>query len=352
MFVLPGGRIVVPRTVLTYPGIPRDVLTDPKVDPLKMSKSAARVAVDHVMGDMEDACPYDLKGPPVRKALAQAFSSIDFGSKVVTFRPNNAKSGLFEQDVEHMMRNAVDKFDGIVLPKSFSEEESRYACDVLNFCEKAYGWTRRVQVEVLLETPSALVKASAIAEILAQSGRGAGLVFGIADFASFIGSPNILENQHLNFAYAKQSTVIAAKACGLHAMDNVFLRFPQKTDPPETVKSIEQALREKNTWAAAVGMDGTWVIHPAQAAVANECFTPPDKDIATYKRVLEFAQGKGGGSIADPETGEMIDDATLRIALTGLSKAAQAGKVPYDYLVAMNKRITAITGYDILKSGR
>jgi citrate lyase beta subunit len=351
MFRLAGNRVVIPRTELTYPGISRDVLTDKNADSLKMSKSAAKAPVDHVMGDMEDACAFDLKGPPVRKALAEAFSTLDFGNKVVTWRPNNAKSAFFEQDMEYMMRHAVDKFDGIILPKSFSDDETRYACDVLTFCERAFGWSRTVQVEVLIETPPALLKADAIGDVLQRSGRGAGLVFGIADFSSFIGTPKIIDDQHLNFAYAKQQTVIAAKAHGLHAIDNVYIRLPQKTDPPETVKKIEQGLREKNQWSAAIGMDGTWVIHPGQAAIAAECYTPTDKETVDYKRVLEYAQAKGGGAIADPQTGEMIDDATLRIALTGLSKSAQAGKVTWDYLAAMNKRITELTGYDILKLG-
>ena len=48
-----------------------------------------------------------------------------------------------------------------------------------------------------------------------------------------------------------------AKAAGLHAIDNVYLRLMRKDDPPARVAEIERGLREKNMGAAALGMDGT-----------------------------------------------------------------------------------------------
>ena len=351
MFLLPDGRRVVPRTELTYPGITPTVLTDKSADPLKMSKNAIRTPVDHIMGDMEDACPYDLKGEPVRKALAEALNTLDFGSKVVTWRPNNIRSGLFEADVEYMMRHAVDKFHGMVMPKSFGPDDVRYVLDILHYCERVNKWKGKVALEVLIETPRGLEQIDAIGAELEKSGRGAGLIFGIADFSSFLGIGNILTDQHVYFSYAKQRTVIAAKAHGLHAIDNVYTRISRKTDSPQVVKEIEAGLREKNVKAANMGMDGTWVIHPSQADIANACFTPTDEEITTYKRALEQSKTAGGGAVMDPQSGEMIDDATIRIALQALSKAAQAGKVTWDYVRTMNTKLTEITGYDILGSG-
>ncbi|MSP78690.1 MAG: hypothetical protein EXR67_03945 [Dehalococcoidia bacterium] len=351
MFKLPDGRVVIPRTEMTYPGISRDVLTNKDADPLRMSRSAAdaqRSPVDHVMADMEDACPFPLKGEPVRKAIAQAFTTLDFGHKVVTWRPNNVRSGLFEADVDYMMKHAVDRFHGIVLPKSFAVGDVEYAANVVKFTERLYGWKHAVQLEALIETPSALEQVDGIAAVLERSGRGAGLIFGIADFASFLGIGNIIADQHIKFAYAKQRTVIAAKAHGLHAIDNVFLRLPRRTDSPEVLAQIDKDLRAKNTWSASFGMDGTWVVHPAQALISNECYTPTDDEVKAYKSQLERSLTSGGGAIADPDTGEMIDDATLRIALQCLSKAAQANKITWDEVRKMNSKITEITGYDIL----
>ena len=43
----------------------------------------------------------------------------------------------------------------------------------------------------------------------------AGLIFGIADFAASMGIRENVVNQNQNFHYAKQATVVAAKAAGL-----------------------------------------------------------------------------------------------------------------------------------------
>jgi citrate lyase beta subunit len=96
-------------------------------------------------------------------------------------------------------------------------------------------------------------------------------------------------------------------------------------------------------------MDGTWVIHPQQAKIANECYTPNDSQVNYAKRVLDLYHVKGGGSMPDPETGEMIDEATIKIALMDLAKAVQAGTVSSAYLAEQAAKSKSITGYDILE---
>ena len=339
MFVLDGGkRFVIPRTELTYPGhSPK--LHQNAADPLKSP-------VDHVMADFEDACPYEFKGEKSRKVVVEALNMLDFGKKIVTVRPNNIHSPFFLADVEAVVLGAPNRFHGIVLPKTQGPEDVVYLSRLLDTLERRAGWKYRLQVEALIEFPRALIRAY---EIATASSRMAGLIFGIADFAATMGIREIVDHQNQNFHYAKQSMVVAAKAAGLHAIDNVYLRFPRKENTAEQNAAIERGLREKNRGSAALGMDGTWVIHPAQAKIANEAYTPTDGEIATAKRVCELYHQKGGGSMPDPETGEMIDEATIKIALMDLAKAAQAGAVGYDYLADMAAKSEAVTGYDILE---
>jgi citrate lyase beta subunit len=139
---------------------------------------------------------------------------------------------------------------------------------------------------------------------------------------------------------------------GLHAIDNVYLKLARKDDTPARVQEIEAGLREKNVGAASLGMDGTWVIHPQQAAICNECYTPNAQQVAYAKRVTELYHERGGGSMADPENGEMIDEATIKIALMDLAKAVQAGTVSAAYLAEQAAKSKAITGYDILEQMR
>ncbi|MHB8383002.1 MAG: HpcH/HpaI aldolase/citrate lyase family protein [Candidatus Binataceae bacterium] len=339
MYVLDNGtRFVIPRTEMTYPG-----------HSMKLHQNAAdpvKCPVDHVMADFEDACPYEFKGPKSRAVMVEALNTLDFGKKVVTVRPNNIHSKFFKEDMEAIMLGAPNRFHGIMLPKTRGAEEIKQVGKLLDELEKRGGWKYRVQIESLIETPHALVHAY---DIAMASDRMAGLVFGIADFAANLGIRDIVENQNINFLYSKQAVVVAAKAAGLHAVDNVFLRLWKNTDAPERIAQLKAELRAKNVGAANLGMDGTWVIHPQQAEIANSCFTPTGEQVEEARRVIKLYHEKGGGSMADPKTGEMIDEATIKIALMDLAKGAQAGLVSDAELREWSAKSRDITGYDILE---
>jgi citrate lyase beta subunit len=339
MFVLDRGkRFVIPRTEMTYPG-----------HSMKLHQNAAdpvKSPVDHVMMDFEDACPYEFKGPKSRQCVVEALNTLDFGKKVITVRPNNIRSEFFLGDLEAIVLGAVDKFHGIILPKVHGPDDIKYVSSLLDNLEKQAGWQTHVQIESLIELPQAIVKAY---DIATASPRMAGLIFGIADFAATLGIREVVKNQNINFLYSKQAVVVAAKAAGLHAIDNVYLPLWRKDDAKEKIAELEAGLRDKNEGAANLGMDGTWVIHPQQAQIANECYTPNDKQIQYGTRVLNLYHEKGGGSMPDPETGEMIDEATIKIALMDLAKAVQAGKVTPAYLAEQAAKSKSITGYDILE---
>ncbi len=339
MYVLDQGtRFVIPRTQMTYPG-----------HSLKLHQNAADAAkspVDHVMADFEDACPYEFKGEKSRKVLVEAFNTLDFGKKVVTFRPNSIHSSFFKGDMEAVVLGAPNRFHGIVLPKTREADEIVEVASLLDQLERRGGWKYKIQLEVLIETPQALINAY---EIATASDRMCGLIFGIADFAANLGIREIVENQNQNFHYSKQKTVVAAKAAGLHAIDNVYLRLWRKEDSPERVAELQRGLREKNIGAANLGMDGTWVIHPQQAEICNACYSPSAEQVQAARRVVSHYHAKGGGSMADPETGEMIDEATIKMALMDLSKGAQAGLVEQKELTEWAAKSREITGYDILE---
>ena len=95
-------------------------------------------------------------------------------------------------------------------------------------------------------------------------------------------------------------------------------------------------------------MDGTWVIHPQQARIANECYSPGEADLANAKRIVALYHERGGGSMADPESGEMIDEATVQVAIADLAKGVQSGHVSPAFLAEQAAKSRQITGYDIL----
>ncbi len=336
MFVLDqGSRIVVPRTEMTYPG-----------HNMRMHENASTAPVDHVMADLEDACPYEFKGEQSRSTIMEAFNTLDYGDKVVTFRPNNIHSRFFLGDVETIMRGAVDTFHGIILPKVTGPEDVIYVSRLLDALELEAGWTTKVSIETLIETPEAMVNVSKIAT---ASPRMAGLIFGIADFAAVMGVVDVVEDQNKNFHYAKQHMAVAAKAAGLHAIDNVFFTLVRRDTSEEDTATINDALLKKNVEAANLGMDGTWIIHPQQAPMANMAYTPSDSLTEYASRLIDNYHERGGGAFVFEETGEFVDEATAKGYLVLLAKAAQAGKVEAEWLSDHAARHAEITGYDVLR---
>jgi len=339
MYLLDNGtRPVIPRTVLTYPA------HNPKLH--RNAADPVRAPVDCVMADFEDACPYEHKGDRSRRVAVDALNTIDFGAKVITVRPNNIQSPFFRGDLEAIVIGAPNRFHGVVIPKVRDAADIALVAAALDELEAGAGWSYSLGIEALIETPRAVLHA---AEIAAASGRMCGLVFGIADFAASVGIREVVADQNRNFHYVKQATVVVAKAYGLHALDNVYLRLWRDGDSRERIADIEHGLRDKNSGAANLGMDGTWVVHPQQATIANECYTPTGDQIEEARRIVRLYHARGGGSMVNPETGEMVDEATIKMALIDLAKGAQEGLIARAELADWAEKSRAITGYDIVE---
>src|SRR5579871_1221157 len=320
-----AGGITIRRSELTLPG-----------HQMKMLQKAAASEADEIMADCEDACPLSAKGEEVRRVISEAFNTLDWGTKFVTFRPNNTQSPFFEGDIEYVVTHAVDKFHGVIIPKSFEPSQIERVDELLTKYEQQAGWTRTIQIEALIETAMGVENAYRIAT---ASPRMASLIFGIADYAAEMGIADAYENQNIRFLYAKQRVVNAARAAGIDAIDNVHLK----------VRELD-ALREMSIESAGYGFDGRWAIHPSHLPIINEVYTPTDAQLEHAQKVVllyEEADAKGLGAIADPDNGEMIDEATIKMAFKQLLRGYKAGKVAEAFMQKA-ARSSAHTGYNFL----
>lgn len=318
-------QITVRRSEMTLPGHRMDFL-----------KKAAASAADEIMADCEDACPLSAKGPQVRNTIVEAFTTLDWGTKFVTFRPNNTQSPFFEGDLEAVVKGAVDKFHGVIIPKTFKPEQIERVDELLTKFEAQSGWKTKIQIEALIETAMAVENAYQIA---IASDRMASLVFGIADYAADIGIGDAYNNQNIRFLYAKQRVINAAKAASIDAIDNVHLQIGDL-----------DALKTMSEESAGYGFDGRWALTPRHLEIINTAYTPTDEQIEHAKKVVilyEEADEQGLGAIVDPDNGEMIDEATIKIAFKQLLKGYKAGKVEEDFLKKA-ARSAAHTGYNFL----
>lgn len=272
-----------------------------------LRKAAASIA-DEVVADCEDACPPSAKGPGSRSTVVEAFTTLDWGAKFVAFRPNGPRSPHFEGDLEAVVKGAPDRFHGIILPKVRSVDDVRRAEDLLARFES--GWKTRLRIEVLIENAQALERA---AEIAACSDRLDALIFGVADYASDIGAGDPVPNQNVRFLYAKQRIVNSARAAGLDAVDCVHIPF----------RDLE-SLRTTSLESASFGFDGRWAVHPSHLEIIHAAYTPSADAVSRARRIVELyerACAEGHGAVEDPETGDMIDEASVAVERRVLRRA-------------------------------
>jgi citrate lyase subunit beta/citryl-CoA lyase len=93
--------------------------------------------------------------------------------------------------------------------------------------------------------------------------------------------------------------------------------------PVDTNFRDVDALRDSTRAVKRLGYVGRACIHPAQAAVVNEVFTPTADEVAAARDVIarfEAAMAAGDGVCLDAQ-GRMVDEAVVRQARRVLSLA-------------------------------
>jgi len=314
------------------PRLNRSELAVPGSRP-ELFKKAAQSDVDVIFLDCEDSVAPDEK-EGARKNIVKALKTIDFGSKTVSVRINGLDTHYMYRDVVDVIEQGGDRLDLIMIPKVGTAADI-YAVDMLvTQVEDAMGRKKRIGFELIVETALGMANVN---EIAAASPRNESLHFGVADYAAstkarttVIGGPNadygVLTDKihgaereyHWGdmWHYAIARMVVAARANGLRPVDGPFGDF---SDP--------DGYRAQANRAAVLGCEGKWAIHPSQVALANEVFSPSEKDIKTAKRILSAMrqatkEGKGAVSL----DGRLIDIASIKQAENLVKKARQIAR--------------------------
>lgn len=285
----------------------RSELAVPGSNP-EMIRKAAVSEADYVFLDIEDAvAPPDKER--ARANIIQALNEIDWrgNGKTVSVRINGLDTHYMYRDVVDVMEQAGDRLDTILVPKVGVPADLYMVEAMVNQIETARGYKTRVGLEALIETALGMANVEAIA---AFGSRLEALHFGVADYAASckartvnIGGLNPdYPGDQWHFALSRMT--VACRAYGLRAIDGPFGDF---SDP--------DGYRAAARRAAALGIEGKWAIHPTQIGLANEVFSPLDKEVARARRIIEVLkeaeeQGKGAASL----DGKMIDAASERMA--------------------------------------
>ncbi len=240
--------------------------------------------VDMVILDLEDAVAPAEKAE-ARSAAAAIVAAGGFGHREVVLRVNSLSSPWGAADLAVAARLEID---GILIPKV------KTARDVVDANEAIAGARDTVRLWAMVETCEALLEMSAIART-SRCTRLGGLVVGSNDLCLEMGIQRAADRAPL--LHALSATIVAARACGIAALDGVFNWIDDAG-----------ALRRECQQGRAFGFDGKTIIHPKQVAVCNEAYSPRTEDLTWANSVLEaFARAEHAGKGAIRVGNEMIE---------------------------------------------
>ncbi|HZR81556.1 MAG TPA: CoA ester lyase [Candidatus Binatia bacterium] len=283
----------------------RSLLFVPASDERKVERARAASA-DTVLLDLEDAVAPDTKDG-ARRTVAEALRARAFGATEVAVRVNAPGSPWFEDDVA-----AVAATGGrtILLPKAETAE------GVAAVAARLRGLPGLAPPEgfrllLLVETPLGIASALALARAAPEVDA---LCFGHADFCLEMGLRVADAASGVAF-HARCALAIAARAAGVAAIDCVHLAVKDET-----------GFRADAERGRDLGFDGKLCIHPRQAEIANEVYTPARDAIERALRVVQAAEraAAAGRGVFELD-GRMVDAPVVALERRVLERARRAG---------------------------
>lgn len=296
----------------------RSCLSVPGSSP-KMLAKAPGLGADMVFLDLEDSVA-PLEKEAARDNVVKAINDQDWGDVVLCVRVNAWDTKWTYRDVVHVVENASERLDELMLPKVQSGAEVRALDMLLTQIEATIGRQSRVGIEPQIETARGLIN---VERICGASDRLETIVFGPADFAAstempvLTGGVQIPEYPGDHFHYVFSKILMAGRANGLQVIDGPYLK----------IRELD-GLRDYATRTRILGYDGKWALHPDQVAVINEVYTPTQEQfdrafdiLAAYQAATTEGDRRGAVMFGD----EMIDEASRKMATKFVVRGERAG---------------------------
>ena len=287
----------------------------------KFFEKAAAGPADVVCLDLEDAVAPGDKDK-ARDNIVAALNDVNWGNKLVTVRINGLDTNFCYRDVIALVEKGGERLDAIMVPKVGTGADL-YAIDMLITQASSFvGRKKQIGLEVIIESAMGLGN---IDEICRASKRLETLHFGAADYAASQGmrttnigggnadyvmltdqEPGKVRDKHWNdlWHFPLFRMCQAARAHGIVPIDGPFGDYGDA-----------DGFRVQANRTAILGCEGKWAIHPSQVALANEIYTPPEKEVKRAEAILaamKDSHEKGLGAVA--LNGVLIDAASIRQA--------------------------------------
>ncbi len=332
------GEMAIPGFQMAKGG---DIETDGRIQSLRVMNKAAELPIDFFFYDLEDAAPDnpDFK-VYARRFIVEALTTNDYGKRVVGFRPNNIRTSYFEQDLIEVLSGAGHRLDALVIPKTEYAEEVQDIVQIVRDIQRIAGHPNVPALEILIESPRALLEAEKIAAIDGV----ASLIFGSWDFARTISGKVTPEGWLEEQAFARQMLPIVAAAYGKDAVDavtatlplrpkkpaamdeatyNIALSLPASSlDPAKYSEEFIAAMRKKERAlelvrrdaenARAIGYAAKWILHPDQIEPVHSAWSPDHKTAKTaLDLVAHYTRAARSGSGAEVDEDRLADKAVI-----------------------------------------
>jgi malyl-CoA/(S)-citramalyl-CoA lyase len=291
--------------------------------PPHIEKIRARVPemvkqVDVLCGNLEDAIPVADKDA-ARAGFIEVANANDFAGTALWVRVNCLNSPWILDDLEHIVRDAGNRVDAVMIPKVEGPWDIHFVDQYLALLEARYHVTRPILIHALLETAEGVKNVEAIAQ---ASPRMHGMSLGPADLAASRGmkttrvggghpfygvlsdptgddTPRAFAQQDL-WHYTVARMVDACAANGIRAFYGPFGDLKDEA-------GCEAQFRN----AFILGCSGAWSLAPNQIDIARRVFSPDVKEVLFAKRILDAMPDGNGVAMID---GKMQDDATWKQA--------------------------------------
>ncbi|TSE12080.1 CoA ester lyase [Mesorhizobium intechi] len=267
---------------------------------------------DVVIVDLEDSVA------PQNKATARVVAARFIAERrgqigsAIYIRVNDLSTGLTDDDLAALV---PVKPDGVMLPKSNSGQDVQQLSARLRVREAENGLSDATIkiVPIITETPAGVLAAASYA---GASARLAGLTWGAEDLSAAVGA-RTARDEHGRytdvFRHARLTTILAAGAAEVAAIDTVFPNF---RDMAAFAAECAEAERD--------GFTGKMAIHPDQVPVINAAFTPSAEAVKRSAAIVAAFEAAGNPGVIGID-GKMFDRPHLRLAERLLARAKAAG---------------------------
>lgn len=259
----------------------------------KVLEKAKTLAADCVIFDLEDAVAPDAKND-ARRAVIDAVSKGEYGSRELIIRSNAFDSAWFEADI----KAAIETNCAAILVPKISSKADLEKTDAL---VKANNGGKSIALWAMIETPMAIINIAQICGAASELPLR-GIVLGLNDLAKETCAK--LDANRQPFHYAMAAAVNAASAYGVAAIDAVF------NDIVDMGGFTLQAEQAKN-----FGFVGKCVIHPNQIAPCNQVFAPSLSEITAARAIVAaFSEPANFGKGVINVNGQMAEILHLEMA--------------------------------------